>query len=169
MEISDMRLPPFRLIHAAYVTPDLEAGKRRLAAMYGIRQFKIYRDAGIEVPGGIANIDFALAVLDNFAFEAIHPKGGQDAVYRNALPSDPNDIAFHHFATRITSQQEWDCVLEARDKHGLDMLVYGDSDSLKYIYLDMRPHIGHILEYIWYCDPAAEKASEAMMEVENVE
>ena len=169
MTAAELRLPPFRMIHAAYVTPDLEQGKRRLAAMYGVRQFKVIRQAPIEVPGGVAMIDFAVAEANGTCFEAINPTGGQDAVYRNALPDDPSTIAFHHFASRIMNQSEWDMVLEAVEENDIEVFVYGDSDDLKYIYLDLRRQLGHILEYIWYCNPAAEKAADGMAVTETVD
>lgn len=162
MATAELRLPPFRIVHAAYVTPDLEQGKRRLAATCGVHEFKVIRGAPIEVPGGVAMIDFAVAEAGGTHFEVIAPKGGRDGVYRNALPADPGAIRFHHFASRIADQGEWDMVAGAAARDDIDVLVHGDSDDLKYIYLDLREHLGHILEYIWYCNPAAEAVADGM-------
>jgi hypothetical protein len=100
------RLPPFRIIHAAHVASDFEAGQRRLAAMFGTDGFSVYADVAVEVPGGEAIIDVAVAEANGSTLEVIHPAGGKDHVYRQMPPPDPGDIAFHHFATRIEGQAE---------------------------------------------------------------
>jgi hypothetical protein len=145
-----LKLPPFRIIHADYVTSDLEAGKRRLEAMYGVSAFTGYDGIAIEVPGGQAIIDFVVADAGGWALEAICPAGGKDHVYRQLLPDDPDDIAFHHFATRIESRTEWDMVEEAARDHGIDVPVLGHAEEgPNYIYLDVRRQLGHMLEFIW--------------------
>ena len=144
-----LKLPPFRIIHAAYVTSDLEAGKRRLEAMYGVCAFTGYDGIPIEVPGGQAIIDFVVADVGGWALEAICPAGGKDQVYRQLLPADPDDIAFHHFATRIENRAEWDMVEQAAAANGIDTPVLGHAEEgSSYIYLDLRRQIGHMLEFI---------------------
>ena len=151
----DLQLPPFRMIHAAYVTADLEAGKRRLTAISGVEEFTILTGVPIEVQGGQANIDFAVAQANGTTLEAIRPAGGLDKVYRQALPPDPADIAFHHFATRLESAEEWAMVREQAKRHGIDVPVFADAvGGTRYIYLDLRPQLGHMLEYIWSEDGA---------------
>jgi hypothetical protein len=153
--MTGLQLPPFRMIHAAYVTADLEAGKRRLTAISGVEQFTIYTGVAIDVPGGQAIIDFAIAQANGTTLEAIRPAGGLDRVYRQALPPDPADVAFHHFATRLESAEEWESVREQAARHGIDVPVFGDAaGGTRYIYLDLRPQLGHMLEYIWSEDGA---------------
>ena len=147
--MSSLRLPPFRLVHAAYVTHDIESGKRRLADMFGVEEFWVYPEIEVEVPGGAAKIAFALATSSGTALEVIKPTGGKDDVYRQELPDDPTDIAFHHFATRLENEAEWQMVLDAAREHGLDIPVRGGGDSgTRYIYLDTRVQLGHMLEFM---------------------
>lgn len=148
--MNELCLPPFRIIHAAYVASDFEAGQRRLAAMFGIDSFSVIEDVAVEVPGGEAIIDVAVADANGSTLEVIHPAGGRDHVYRQLLPADPADIAFHHFATRIEDQAEWDMVEEAAERHGLCVPVKGfAAPGTSYIYLDTRTQLGHMLEFIW--------------------
>lgn len=148
--MSPLKLPPFRLIHAAYVTHDLELGKRKLAAMFGVRECTVYPELEIGLPDGIAKIGFAVAESSGTLLEVIQPLGGKDDVYRQALTDDPADIAFHHFATRVESEAEWQLVLDASRNHGLEVLVDGGHDfGSRYIYLDTRARLGHMLEFIW--------------------
>lgn len=148
--MTDLSLPPFRIIHAAYVASDLEAGKRRLQAMFAPSEFTTYEGIPIEVPGGQAIIDFVVADANGSALEVIRPAGGKDHVYRQLLPADPGDIAFHHFATRIESRAEWDMVEAAAADHRLDVPVLGHAEEgTSYIYLDTRAQLGHMLEFIW--------------------
>jgi catechol 2,3-dioxygenase-like lactoylglutathione lyase family enzyme len=144
------RLPPFRLIHAAYVTHDLERGKRRLAAMFGAKEATVYPEIEIGVPGGVATIGFAVADSNGTQVEVIQPLGGKDEVYRQALPADPDDIAFHHFATRVESEDEWQLVMDASRCHGLEIVVDGGEEyGSRYAYLDTRAQLGHMLEFMW--------------------
>ena len=148
--MGNLQLPPFRLIHAAYVTGDLEKGARRLTTMFGIDEFKIYPELSVGVPGGEAKITFALASANGIDLEVIQPLGGKDDVYRRALPDDPADIRFHHFASRIDGEEEWQKVMDAVHKHRVEVLVEGgENHGSKYIYLDTRAHLGHLIEYIW--------------------
>ena len=148
--MTELRLPPFRILHTAYVASDLKAGERRLASLFGAESFTTYRDIPIQVPGGEARIDFVITDAQGSTLEVIHPAGGRDGVYRQLLPADPGDIAFHHFATRIADQAEWDQVVEAAEQHGFDVPVLGHAEpGTSYIYLDTRPALGHMLEFIW--------------------
>ena len=120
-----------------------------------MQEFTIYTGIAIQVPGGEAIIDFAVANANGTMLEAIRPAGGLDRVYRQALPADPADIAFHHFATRLESAEEWAQVREEAERHGIGVPVFCDAaGGTRYIYLDLRPQLGHMLEYIWSEDGA---------------
>ena len=148
--MSALQLPPFRLVHAAYVTHDLEHGKRRLAAMFGVNECTVYPEISVGVPGGSAKIGFAVAVSNGMHLEVIQPLGDQDHVYRQALPSEPADIVFHHFATRVENEEEWKLVEDAAKNHGLEVVVDGGHEfGSRYMYLDTRAQLGHMLEFIW--------------------
>ena len=149
--MSDLRLPPFRHLHTAYVTSDLELGQRRLTSLFGAQDFTVYPEMGVTIPGGgEARFTFALTTVNGIDLEVIQPLGGQDDVYRRALPDDPADIAFHHFASAIHSESEWEMVLNAARNPAVDVLVHGGEEyNLHYIYLDTRKQLGHIIEFIW--------------------
>jgi hypothetical protein len=148
--MNGLQLPPFRMIHAAYVTHDVERGKRRLASLFGVIDFTEYPEIEVEVPGGVAKIAFALANANGTNLEVIQPIGEMDHVYRQVLPDDPDDIAFHHFATSVESEAEWQMIMDAVGRHGFDTPVLSSGNSKpRYIYLDARPRLGHMLEYIW--------------------
>ena len=148
--MQDLQLPPFRLIHAAYVAHDLEAGKRRLTAISGIDDFTIFTATPIEVPGGQAIIDIAIGDANGTTLETLCPVGGLDNVYRQVLPADPADIAFHHFASRLENAAEWDMVQAAARRHEIDVPVFCDAvGATRFIYLDLRPRLGHMIEYLW--------------------
>lgn len=155
--MTGLQLPPFRIIHAAYVTHDVERGKRRLASLFGVTEFIEYEGIEVEVPGGVARINFVLANSHGTNLEVIQPAGKMDQVYRQALPGDPDDIAFHHFASSVKSAEEWELVMAAGKQHGLDMPVMSsDHASPRYAYVDARPCLGHMLEFIWGDLPSPE-------------
>jgi hypothetical protein len=149
---NNLQLPPFRLIHAAYVTSDLASGKRRLTELYGVTKFREYSDIPIAAPGGGLRIDFAIANANGTHLEVIQPLEDKPNVYTYALPADPTHIAFHHYASRINDKAEWDGLMKTIDDHGLDAPVRGGNDDHKNVYVDTRSHLGHILEFIWLAD-----------------
>jgi catechol 2,3-dioxygenase-like lactoylglutathione lyase family enzyme len=161
--MNSLRLPPFRLIHAAYVTHDLEAGKRKLAEMFGMKEVSVYPEIEVSVPGGAAKIAFAVGDSNGMLLEVIQPLGGEDTVYRQVLPDDPADIAFHHYATRVDGEDEWQLVMDAAQDHGLEIVVNGGEEyGSRYLYLDTRAHLGHMLEFM----SGVPDESEAMPEIE---
>jgi hypothetical protein len=143
-------LPKFRLIHAAYVTHELERGKQRLTEMFGAGDFELGHDFPIGVPGGIARISYAVADCNGTTIEAIQPLGGEDGVYRRALAADPDDIVFHHFASRIDNEADWQQLTDSIERNRLDVPVRGNADGIDYLYIDVRPWLGHYLEYIYF-------------------
>lgn len=149
--MSDIRLPPFRHLHTAYVTSDLKNGQRKLMSLFGAEDFKVYPEMGVRIPGGgEARFTFALTTVNGIDLEVIQPLGGQDQVYRQALPEDPADIAFHHFASAVYSQTEWEMVMDIVRRGAIEVLVQGGEEyDTHYIYLDTRLQLGHIIEFIW--------------------
>jgi hypothetical protein len=146
----EFQLPPFRLIHCAYVAHSMEAGKRRLTAISGVSTFTTFTATPIPVPGGNAIIDIVIGNANGTTLETLCPMGGQDTVYRQVLPLDPDDIAFHHFASRLESAAEWDMVQQAAARNGIYVPVFCDAvGGTRFIYLDLRPRLGHMIEYLW--------------------
>lgn len=150
-ELSGLELPPFRLIHIAYVTDDLESANASLSSTFGLDKAQIVRDTEIAIPGSSARIDFIVGDAHGTAMEAIMPIGGADTVYRDGV-SKASDVRFHHFASRVESQDEWELLLSTIKKRNLEVVVDGDVSGTKYLYIDTRKHLGHYIEYIWNYD-----------------
>ena len=160
----DLKLPPFRMVHMAYVTDDLEAGIRFIADAFGVDEVRRFNGAEIEVPGGVALIDFVVANAGGTAIEAIQPIGGRDDIYRAGLP-ERSAVKFHHLASRILDQAEWDLLWDTVRRCNLDILVHGESSAVKYVYIDTREQLGHLMEYIWFSDaPAKDSRMEKPVE-----
>jgi septin family protein len=158
-----LQLPPFRLIHAAYVTAgDLETGKRKLSALFGVTQFRDYSSLHINSEGGGVTIDFSIANASGTHLEVIKPLSGRTDIYRDALPADPTTIGFHHYASRVDNQAEWELIVKAIDEHGIKTFNRGANADLKHVYLDTRAHVGHMLEYIWLTNPHSALADEVL-------
>lgn len=149
--MSGLQLPPFRHLHTAYVTHDLELGQRRLKSLFGAEDFTVYPEMGVTIPGGNeARFAFALTTVNGVSLEVIQPLGGNDHIYRQALPDDPEDIALHHFASAIHDEREWEMLMNAVRSQEIEVLVEGGEEyNLHYIYLDTRRYLGHVLEFIW--------------------
>jgi hypothetical protein len=151
MAIGQMRFPPFRLIHAAYVASDLDRGQQRMSQTHGVETFERFENIEVLVPGGAALIDFVLGDANGTPVEVITPRGGQDAVYRQSLSADPDALVFHHFASRVTAA-EWRDLMATIEANGLPTPVLGSAGEVRYVYVDLRPTLGHMFEFIHYGD-----------------
>ena len=86
--------------------------------------------------------------VEDLQYELIEPISGS-TIYSGALPDD-DSLKFHHICNRIF---DWDAFRARIDKQPYPIVFERNSgDALKFIYLDMRPFIGHFVEYVWACD-----------------
>jgi len=70
--------------------------------------------------------------------------------------TEPLGIRFHHFGHLIPSRSEWDRLHEQVQQAGYRIPLQGSVEGfLSYLYVDMRAHTGHFLEYI-LCEPAGQ-------------
>ena len=149
----DIVFPKFTLYHVAFVTRSLEEGMDSLRRTYGNPEFFVQRQAPIQTPNGMAYVDFALADLNGFKVEVIEPTGGHDGIYREALPQEIGATRFHHVASAIQSQQDWDQVCETIANHQLATPIGGRAETeqgtFNYVYVDMRRQLGHYLEFVY--------------------
>lgn len=147
---ADFALPPFRLYHAAYVCRSMEQGTRQLRATHGIQTFDFHEAVEIGVPGGFAIIDVSLGHAGIVPVEVIVPRGGLDDVYRAALPEESDSLAFHHFCSRVESDDEWRRIVELADSGAFPVPVRGSGYGTRgYVYLDTRRTLGHMLEFLY--------------------
>ena len=157
MDSGAIVFPKFTPYHVAFVTPRLEEGMAAFGRVYGNPEFTVFRQAAIQTPQGIAYVDFGLADLNGLRVEVIEPAGGHDGLYREALPANLGETRFHHVASTIHSQQDWDSVLATIARHGLATPVGGSAQTpqgtLHYVYVDMRRQLGHYLEFVYNAGP----------------
>ena len=145
-------LPPFRLLHACYVTRELDRGIDALLSLFGCPQATIERRRGVRIdtPNGEVTIDYAAITAEGVTLEAIEPRGGPDEFYTRALNPSADQPAFHHLASRIDSPAEWEALMREAARRGIPLLVHGRMGRVDYAYLDLRPWCGHITEYLHF-------------------
>lgn len=132
----------------AYVTRNLEAGIAKIRAMGEIRaERRFATDMTVTTPQGPASlgIDVALLWVDDLQYELIRPTGGELSIYRDGLPAD-DGLAFHHICYRVP---DWDACLARAARQDLPLVMQGETDVVKFLYLDARKTLGHFIEYYW--------------------
>ena len=92
----------------------------------------------------------AIAWVGSIQVEIFEPRGGKDQIYRDFLPKDGFGINFFHFGALARTIEDY----EARKNHlarlGYDIIFdYDDRPSIKAFYADLRPLLGHLVEYVW--------------------
>jgi hypothetical protein len=134
----------------AYVTEHLDAAIAAVCTL-GAARFLRIDDVELHSEGGdAARIAMALGWVGTAMFEFIEPLGGQDDVFRSALPVPPQVAAFHHICYRLGSPDALEDV-RARYAHlGIPMLFPSDTPTrARFFYADLRPTLGHLIEYLY--------------------
>lgn len=135
----------------AYVTRDLDRGIRTIAKMGTIRhEVRFATNLAVQTPQGPSDVglDVALLWVDDLQYELIRPTGGGISIYRDALPDD-DGLAFHHICYRVEDWEEFQARLARQD---LPLVMQGETDVVKFAYLDARKTLGHFIEYYWTTD-----------------
>jgi hypothetical protein len=137
------------LYQIAYVSADLEAGTRQIAAIHGIDRFRVKHD----VPSAPGMPDMVLhqahVFIGSVQIELIQPAGGDDALYRDFCAADPAAIRHHHFGMWVDDPVQYRRLPGALAQHDIpitfEISIPGVGGA---IYADTRPTLGHYLEYV---------------------
>ncbi|WP_309084603.1 VOC family protein [Chelativorans sp.] len=135
----------------AYVTTDLDYALKVFTNDYDVPRWKVLGEVSLALDdGGSTRIRLALTFVGPLQLEIIEPLGGEDALYREALPPEGFGLKWHHVGFKVPSVE---ALAEIREKVAArgDPYVIGGGDpkSAKFFYADARHRLGHFLEYIY--------------------
>jgi hypothetical protein len=132
-----------------YVTADLDAGMKQLAAMHGVERFRIKRDVK-SLPGMPAmRMNQAHVYVGPVQIELIQPAGGDDALYRDFCAADGRSLRFHHYAMWVDDPAEFEGLLPALKVQNVPVAFASTIPNIgKVIYADLRSALGHYVEYV---------------------
>lgn len=141
-----------------YVTQDLDAGMRQLAAIHGIEHFRIQRDVP-SLPGMPKMlIHEAHVFIGAVQIELIQPAGGDDALYRDVCAADiAAAIRHHHFGLWVDDAAEFDNLPATLAEQNIPITFQASIPNVGgAIYADLRQTLGHYLEYV-HLTPAVKR------------
>jgi len=133
----------------AYVTSDLARAIRLFKSRLTVDDFlTVTLHLNLTTPAARASINVGVAWVGDLQIELIEPVSGAIQIYRDAIPSDPAAVAFHHLAMRVSGDlPRWN---DARAGIADDRIaIEGGSDGMRFAYVDERSTLGHFLEYVW--------------------
>jgi hypothetical protein len=132
----------------AYVTPNLDHALAKLRADFGVGDF-LCMDISIPVwtqgGEGVATSRIAVGWVGDLQYELIQPISGPVDVYREAV-REAQLLRFHHIAMRV---EDWDELRADIGLRGQSIVYSGQTEGLKFLYVDARDTLGHYLEYVW--------------------
>ncbi len=145
---------PFQgFVQIAYVTTDLEHAMSQFGRDYGVPNWMPMPAMEVETaPGRAAILNIGLAYVGAMQLELIEPTGGDDSVYRAALPSDGSGVCLHHIAQLMDTDAELDAAEATARRLRVPIAMRGASAGglVRYFYTDHRDTLGHYVEHIWY-------------------
>lgn len=152
--------PGFQQI--AYVTNDVGGAIERVGKAYDVKNWLRMDDFAFQMASGKdVHIEVALANLGGTQFEIIRPAGGDDAMYRDALPGGSGfEMVFHHlckcFDTEAQFRQHRDYLKQQGIAMPMDNTELPSNGIALALYGDFRETLGHYLEYVWFTDAGRE-------------
>lgn len=135
----------------AYITRDIRKSLEMFKGRADVRKIIEYEGSNeVMTPSGPAVQTNKLAFIwvGDLQYELIEPVSGQVDIYRDAMPTD-DSLQFHHVCARI---DDWDSFRAQVDRQPYPVVIEGNSEALKFVYLDAREFLGHYLEYVWMTD-----------------
>lgn len=144
-----------RHFHQSYVTRDLDAAVEQFLASAAVRHERIFEPQA--PPGGLSEGSsvlkqspqnrMALLWVDNIQYEFIQPLVYSE-VFSPAMPVDRLS-QLHHTGIRI---DHWDRFREGVSRHPFPVVMEGTFGEGRYVYLDTRALLGHMLECTYMTD-----------------
>ncbi len=137
----------------AYVTTDLDQALAVLGERVGMTRFGRMGEIALDTPsGGTLSAEVALAWAGETQIEVIEPCGGDDALYRDPLPTDGSfAMRFHHLGALVSSLDELARRRENLQRSGMRIALSGEhAGSSAFFYADARTTLGHYLEYLYF-------------------
>lgn len=139
-----------RLFQIAYVTGDMDRGAAVLAAQFGLPDVSRMEMTVTTDDGEQSLLNIGLAWLGDLQLEIIEPRGGSDAIFRDALPVDGPVLALHHLGYLVPSFDEMPKVRAEVIGKGLPLPFSGHrGEESAFFYADARRSLGHYLEYLY--------------------
>lgn len=133
-----------------YVTSDIDEAIGTFAEL-GVRHFTRSSEARFEVGHGREAVcDVALANTGGLQIELIHPIEGAVEVYRQILDGNGFELRFHHQCHWVDNESEFQAIREDLRGAGHPIVIDGAGHGSRYFYADLRPLIGHHVEYVWF-------------------
>jgi len=130
-----------------YVTRNVEAAAERFRKVADIRREATSQTSMmVNSPDGPFLMEHKLALfwVGAVQYELIEPIG-HSPLYSASLPDAEDDIRMHHIAMRVP---DWDDFRARLARLPYRIAMEGEHGSLRFMYVDARPVIGHHIEYL---------------------
>jgi len=140
-----------------YVTNDLEQAKALFAEKCGIGSYsELEHSLPLVTPRGVEQTDIkvALAFVGDLQVELIEPLGAPgDLLWREVLPSTGFGVVLHHFGFLVPGPlSAWNAFRATIGNSEYPIVIEGDFEPAKFVYVDLRDSLGHYYEYLWMQD-----------------
>jgi hypothetical protein len=135
----------------AYVTHDINKAITLFERHYNVQGFvPVELELDVTTPAGQNKLHMWLAYAwaGRTQIEIIQPLSGAVQHYVDSLPADKSDFkpAFNHIAMR---RDDLNAMLAEVESLSLPVLLDGTLEGLRFIYVDARAELGHLLEFVW--------------------
>lgn len=152
-------LPDF--FQLAHVTTSLDQAMDFFRRTLGLTRWLEMRDHSMVTrPGQRARLHVALAYLGPQMIELIEPIGGDDAIYRDALPSKGFVVKHHHMARMFDTDEAFDRAMEdlrgAGIRFPVEATLEDTNGRARVNYADLREQLGYYVENLRFAPEAME-------------
>lgn len=121
---------------------------------------RVEGDNDLLTPKGPATLTVKIAKLwmGDMQFELIQPVAGAVDLFSDALPTD-DSLQFHHICMRVL---DWDDFRQRVSRQPYPVVLEGNEEPVRFLYLDTRVFLGHYVEYSCMSDERWAQTAEAV-------
>jgi len=133
--------------HMGFLTADIEAAQERMAARFGISQYRVKRD-----PQAIWS---AHAFAGDMMIEIVQPGPDAPAMFQEDRPGG-GEVRLHHIGYLVRDAERFAEIEAIVEREGWNTLHRSNSmdGHLRVIFIDQRATLGYHQEYVFLTGPA---------------
>jgi hypothetical protein len=143
-----------RFDQISYVTNDIDHAVAMFEEQYGVVGWTVNLtefDAVVRQESGRIRINLGTALIDDIRIEIISPVADLGGLYTDCLKGGATfQLHFHHTGAIVRGPDDaWRERAAELERRGVVHMTGHIGESIRFIYADERPFLGHMVEHFW--------------------
>jgi len=146
-----------RFDQISYVTNDIDRAVAMFEEHYGVTGWSVTPtefDARVRQENGRIRMNLGIAMINEVRIEIISPVADLGGLYTDCLKGGSAfELHFHHIGVIVSGPENaWHKRVAELERRGVVHMIGQLGESIRFIYADERPFLGHMVEHFWVAD-----------------